>query len=151
YLIDPTELRSIVGRTDLELEEIAGRGIIKLEDAALFQAALPAEGEEALDVIDNMQAKAKSMDEHWDGERPEEIPMMPDGAIDFADVKENIHAKNIEEKGLLAFGSAFEEVTPVDYKSMKHNFLAVSSHRRDGMDRLAGAMAKNMSLINDSY
>lgn len=83
YLIDHTEVRSIIGRTDLEIEEIEGRGIIKLEEPALFQTALPTRGEDALEVIDNIQKTAKEMDDYWEGERPEEIPMMPEGAIPF--------------------------------------------------------------------
>src|SRR5690625_4181494 len=76
YLIDPSEARAIVGKTDVEVEEIQGPGLIKLEDPTLFQTMLPTEGAEALEIIDNIQAIAKQMDEHWQGERPEEITMM---------------------------------------------------------------------------
>src|SRR5699024_7395496 len=87
YLIDVSEVRAIVGRTDLEIAEIAGRGMIKLDQSALFQTALPANGEEALQVIENIQQMTEEMDHHWDGERPEGIPMMPKGAIDFLSLK----------------------------------------------------------------
>src|SRR5699024_12305989 len=55
YLIDVSEVRAIVGRTELEIAEIAGRGIINLDQSALFQTALPADGEQALHVNDNIQ------------------------------------------------------------------------------------------------
>lgn len=151
YLIDHTEIRSIVGKTDLEIEEIAGRGIIKLDDTALFQASLPADGEEALDVIDGIQETAKGMEEHWNGERPEEIPMMPEGAIEFAKFRENKQTKNIVKQDLLPLGFEFEEVTPLAYDPAKFNFLTVVSDKKDGVDKLTNAVAKSMTLIHDSY
>src|SRR5690625_1998474 len=98
YLIDDSEIRSIVGKTELELEELNGRGIIKLEEPTLIQIALPAEGNDALEVIESMQSIIKQMDEYWDGERPEEIPMMPEGAIDFLKFKEKRSVKQIVKK-----------------------------------------------------
>src|SRR5699024_9279814 len=59
YLIDYTEVRSIIGRTELEIEEIPGRGLVKLEEATLFQTALPTKGEDALQVIAALQQEAK--------------------------------------------------------------------------------------------
>ncbi|MEW9676388.1 type VII secretion protein EssC [Lentibacillus sp. L22] len=151
YLIDSMEVRSIVGKTDLEIEEIAGRGLVKLEDPALFQATLPAEGEEALGMIDKIQETAKLMDEHWDGERPEDIPMMPEGAIDFEQFKKNKRTKKHVEKELLPLGLEFEEVTPLVYDPEKYNFLTVVSDRKDGLDKLTNALAKNMTMLNGAY
>src|SRR5699024_5780499 len=70
YLIDYTEVRSIIGRTELEIEEIPGRGLVKLEEATLFQTALPTKGEDALQVIAALQQEAKEMDAYWEGDRP---------------------------------------------------------------------------------
>lgn len=77
-LLDDTEARGIVGRTDHVIEDIAGRGLIKLDDPEIFQAALPTAGEDTLAVIEAIQIEAKAMDMAWEGERPEEIPMVPD-------------------------------------------------------------------------
>lgn len=62
YLIDEMEARTIVGRTELEIEEILGHGLIKLEAPVLFQKALPAEGAGALEIIDHIQQESKEMD-----------------------------------------------------------------------------------------
>ena len=49
-------------RTELEIEEILGHGLIKLEAPVLFQTALPAEGAGALEIIDHIQQESKEMD-----------------------------------------------------------------------------------------
>ncbi len=151
YLIDPTEARAIVGRTDLEIEEIAGRGLVKLEDPALFQAVLPTEGEEALDIIDAIQEIAQQMDAFWEGERPDEIPMMPEGAIDFEQFKKNRKTKERMKDNLLPLGLEFENVSPLAFNPEEHDYLTVVSDRKDGLEKLQHAMAKNISLLSDSY
>ncbi|WP_339177701.1 type VII secretion protein EssC [Oceanobacillus sp. FSL W7-1293] len=151
YLIDPAEVRSIVGRTDLEIEEITGRGIIKLEEPTLFQTMLPAEGEEALAIIDAIQDTAKEMDAHWQGERPESIPMMPEGAIDFEQFRKTKKTRELVEKKHLPLGLEFEEVTPLAFDPMQFGFLTVTSDRKDGLDKLTHGLAKNMTMVNDAY
>src|SRR5699024_8807448 len=151
YLIDASEARAIVGKTDVEIEEIQGRGLIKLEDPTVFQTMLPTEGTEALEIIDNIQAIAKQMDEHWEGERPEEIPMMPEGIIDFEQFKKRKKTQEIVKQELLPLGLEFEEVTPLAFDPTKFNFLTVVSDRKDGLDKLTHALAKNMTMLNDVY
>lgn len=151
YLIDQTEARAIVGRTDLEIEEIAGRGLIKLEDPALFQAMLPAEGKEALAIIDAIQETARRMDEYWDGERPEAIPMMPEGAIDFEQFRKNKKTKELVKKQLLPLGLEFENVLPLSYNPEEHGHLTVVSDRKDSLERLRHGLAKNISMLSESY
>ncbi|MGY0691178.1 type VII secretion protein EssC [Virgibacillus sp. FSP13] len=151
YLIDPTEARAIVGRTDLEIEEIAGRGLVKLEDPALFQAMLPTEGEEALDIIDAIQETARRMDASWEGERPDAIPMMPEGAIDFEQFKKNRKTKERMKDQMLPLGLEFENVSPLAFNPEEHDYLTVVSDRKDGLEKLQHAMAKNISLLSDSY
>ncbi|GIO23676.1 type VII secretion protein EssC [Oceanobacillus sp. J11TS1] len=151
YLIEISEMRSIIGRTDLETEEIPGRGLIKLEEPTLFQVMLPAEGTEALDIIDAIQDTAKQMDEHWKGERPESIPMMPEGAIDFEQFKKTKKTRELVENQQLPLGLEFEEVTPLAFDPAKFSFLTVVSDRKDGLDKLTHALAKNMTMLNDAY
>ncbi|QKY69802.1 type VII secretion protein EssC [Lentibacillus sp. CBA3610] len=151
YLIDEMEVRSIVGKTDLEIEEILGRGIVKFDDPALFQASLPAEGKEALDIIDEIQKLAKEMEEYWDGDLPDKIPMMPEGVIDFEAFRENRKTKELAEEKQLPLGLEFEEVTPLAFDPIKSGFLTVVSDRKDGLDKLTSALAKNMTMLQEPY
>ena len=111
YLIDQTEVRSIVGRTELGIEEIAGRGLVKLEQPTLFQTALPATGDDALEVIASIQQESKEMDSYWDGKRPMPIPMMPEELL-FEQFKENRLTLELAGQGALPIGLEFENVTP---------------------------------------
>src|SRR5699024_3588819 len=151
YLIDASEARAIVGKTDVEIEEIQGRGLIKLEDPTLFQTMLPTEGTEALEIIDNIQAIAKQMDEHWQGERPEEIPMMPEGVIDFEQFRKRKKTKEIAKKELLPLGLEFEEVLPISFDPMKFGHLTAISDRAEGLERMTHALSKSMTMLTDAY
>ncbi|SHM54986.1 type VII secretion protein EssC [Gracilibacillus kekensis] len=151
YLIDSVEVRTIVGKTDLEIEEIAGRGIVKLDDPALFQASLPAAGEEPLDIIENIQLLAREMDHFWEGEVPDEIPMMPEGPIDFEGFKQKRKTKKLLEKQELPLGLDFEQVAPIGFNPDKDDFLTVVSDRRDGLDKMTNALAKNMTLLQEPF
>ncbi|SDZ50479.1 DNA segregation ATPase FtsK/SpoIIIE, S-DNA-T family [Evansella caseinilytica] len=134
YLIEQTEVRTIIGRTDLEIEEIPGRGLVKLEEPTLFQAMLPAEGAEALEIIDAIQAVAKQMDEHWSGERPPKIPMVPEKLlyeefIQYPKTKESIEA------GGIPYAVDFEYVEPVELNVVKDQNVLVLSDSIDSVEQ----------------
>ncbi len=151
YLIDPIEVRTIVGKTDLEIEEIPGRGILKLDEPALFQTVLPAEGEEALDIIEGIKQIAEDMGAFWDGELPEEIPMMPEGAIEFEAFKQKKKTKKLVEQSQLPLGLDFEDVAPLGFDPEKDGFLTVVSDRKDGLDKMTNAISKSMILLKEPY
>lgn len=151
FLIESSEARSIIGRTDLEIEEIPGRGLVKLEEPALFQAMLPAEGTEALEIIDSIQETAKLMDEHWEGERPEPIPMMPEGVLDFEQFKQSKKVKELVSQNQLPLGLEFEEVQPLAFDPQKFGQLVVVSDRKEGLRRMNRAIAKSMTLLSRDY
>ena len=136
-MIDDAEPRNIVGRTSLAIDDLPGRGLIKLEDPALFQAALPTEGEETLDIIDAIQAEAKEMDEHWTGERPEEIPVMPD-VIDFEEfVQRKAVANSLDSRTEIPIGLEFEALKPfVLEKGQEANKIVLASTIKEQTDLL---------------
>ncbi|WP_366249414.1 type VII secretion protein EssC [Terribacillus aidingensis] len=151
YLIESNEARSIVGRTDIEIEEIAGRGLVKMEEPALFQTMLPEHGEEALEILDRIQDLAKDMNEVWDGDYPDAIPMMPEGVVDFLEFKEQRRTKRILEEKKVPLGLDFEEVLPVAYNPAQYDHMTVISDRKDGLDRMIRSVAKNVTLLKDVY
>ncbi|PAD39863.1 type VII secretion protein EssC [Terribacillus sp. 7520-G] len=151
YLIDSNEARSIVGRTDIEIEEIPGRGLMKIEDPALFQTMLPEHGQEVLEILDRIQDLANDMNEAWDGDYPDAIPMMPEGVVDFQQFKEQRRTKRIVEEKKVPLGLDFEEVLPVAYNPALYDHLTVISDRKDRLDRMINSVAKNMTLLKDVY
>lgn len=112
YLIDQAELRAIVGKTEIEPEEIAGRGLIKLEQPTLFQTALPVEGNDTLEVIERLQQEAKDMRESWTGSVPQPIPMVPE-TLHFSEFKEWKSTNAIYENHGISLGVDMIDVLPV--------------------------------------
>lgn len=124
YLIETSEVRSIVGRTDIEHEEIPGRGLIKLEDPVLFQAALPARGYEPMEIIANIQGLAKEMGGSWQGERPKAIPMVPE-VLDFEQFRQWKETKEIFDEMDVSIAVDTIDVQPVRIRLQKESPLKV--------------------------
>ncbi|WP_455550935.1 FtsK/SpoIIIE domain-containing protein [Enterococcus rivorum] len=120
-LIDDSEPRAIVGRTNLTIEDLPGRGLIKLDEPESFQTALPAEGEDTLQIIEAIQAEVKEMDEYWTGGRPEEIPMVPE-VLYFDAFKKKKSVQNLLTQAILPLGVEFEMVQPIaiDFRNSGH-------------------------------
>ncbi len=151
YLIDDYEARSIVGRTQLEIEEISGRGLIKLEEPTIFQTVLPAEGEDTLQVIEAIQQEANDMDTYWQGDRPEPIPMMPDGVIEFEQFKKMKEISSIIDRKAIPLGLDYEEVKPLAFDFSTYGNLIAVGDRLDRVERMRSSLANSMALLKDTY
>ncbi|MEN1967623.1 type VII secretion protein EssC [Lentibacillus sp. N15] len=145
YLIDQMEARSIVGKTDLEIEEIAGRGLIKVEEPALFQTMLPAEGAEALAIIDAIQETAKEMDAYWDGERPEDIPMVPE-RLEFSALIKKQDTKTMLTNGKIPFAVDLEDVKPVELNVMDDQNTLVLGELLDPIEQTYLTLITSISM-----
>ncbi|MED4940568.1 type VII secretion protein EssC [Heyndrickxia coagulans] len=148
YLIDRTDVRAIVGKTDIEIEEIPGRGIVKLDNPILFQTALPASGTDTLAIIENIQKEAKEMDRFWSGKRPAPIPVMPE-VLEFPQFAANPAAKEYAEKGWIPIGLEFENVTPIAIDTNASGPFLLMSDRLDELSRLRESVTKNLSLVKN--
>lgn len=124
-LIDDNEAKNIVGRTQLAIDDLPGRGLVKFDEPALFQAALPTLGEDTLDIIEAIREEAKEMDAYWTGERPEEIPMMPDD-LNYEQFKQNNKIKlSNKAKNIIPIGLDFENVEPFYWNLDKTEHLLI--------------------------
>ena len=77
-MTDDNDVRTLIGRHEYVLEDIPGRGLMKLEQPEVFQVALPARGGEAFQIIQAIQEEAEDMDDAWSGPRPNRIPVVPE-------------------------------------------------------------------------
>jgi len=151
YLIEEFEARNIVGKTDHKTEEMPGRGLIKLEEPTVFQTALPTNGADTLAVIEAIQSEAKEMDAHWDGERPEAIPMMPEEVIDFNEFKENKKIRAILDEGALPLGLDYEHVEPLAFNFNHYGNLIAVGDRFDKIEKMRNMLVQSMLLLNESH
>jgi S-DNA-T family DNA segregation ATPase FtsK/SpoIIIE len=145
-MIDDSEPRAIVGRTTLTIDDLPGRGLIKLEEPELFQTALPAEGEDTLQIIEAIQEEVAQMDEHWTGVRPEPIPMVPE-VLYFEEFRQRKQVQELLEHKQIPIGLEFEAVEPVAKSIPNLNQLAVFAPKPE---RLLYCLTSIQNFIVDS-
>lgn len=148
YMIDHTEARSVVGRTDIESEEIAGRGLIKLEKPVLFQAALPTKADNSLQVIEKIQEEAKVMDEAWTRDRPAPIPMVPK-VIQYADFMNWSSTKKMIGESKIPFAVDFEEVLPMELNVIEDRHTLLLANSVDALENIFQTLIASISYTKD--
>lgn len=134
YLIDEIETRNIVGRTDLRIEEIPGRGVVKLDHPVLFQTALPVKGADTLDVIQQLQKECRLMRNHWKGSCPKPIPMVPE-TLAFTELIQHPHTKAIIAKGGIPFAVDFEAVEPLELTVVEDKNTLILSDQIESVEQ----------------
>jgi len=118
YMIDEMEPRNIVGRTSLTIEEVPGRGLIKLEQPTVFQTALPVKGNDTLEMINGIQEESKAMRSAWKGKLPSSIPMVPE-KVEFSQFINRPETRQILNRGGIPFAVDYEEVEPLELSVVK--------------------------------
>ncbi|KPU52452.1 type VII secretion protein EssC [Bacillus wiedmannii] len=135
YMIDEAESRAIVGRTELKIEELAGRGLVKIDEPTIFQTALPTNGEDVLTRIENIQAEGKEMDSFWNGERPKAIPMVPE-VLEYKEFIAWPETRKIIEAGKLTFGVETENVMPLELDLTEASNIVVGGIKKDEVENV---------------
>lgn len=145
YMIDGTEVRNIVGRSDLMLEEIPGRGLIKLDQPVMFQTALPVKGTDTLQIIENIQREAKQMRDAWKGQVPLPIPMVPE-VVHFMNFISSPKSKEILAYGGIPFAVDFEDVEPVDLNVVEEQNVLILAESVDALEQTFLTLVSSISL-----
>ncbi|ULT57356.1 type VII secretion protein EssC [Neobacillus drentensis] len=145
YMIDGTDVRNIVGRTDLTIEELPGRGLMKLEQPSSFQTALPSRGDDTLTIIKNIQEECEAMRNDWKGSRPMPIPMVSD-TVDFTNFINKPEAKSMVSRGAIPFAVDFENVEPVELGFVDDQITLILSDRMDQVEQTYLTLVSSVSL-----
>ncbi|WP_399553707.1 type VII secretion protein EssC [uncultured Vagococcus sp.] len=149
-LNDDSEPRSVVGRTDLIIEDMPGRGLFKTEDGAQsIQVALPNRGEDPLEIIEGIRQEAQEMAEYWSGELPEEIPMVPE-VLYFDEFRKKKQVREQVEMGALPLGVDFEEVSSVPFDLNYCGNLAVFGEQPRTLFLLKKSILRGISLMDSN-
>ncbi|MCB5954296.1 type VII secretion protein EssC [Enterococcus sp. CWB-B31] len=146
HLIDDFEAKSIVGRTSIAIEDLPGRGLIKMEEPELFQTALPASGEDTLKLIEAIQKEVNAMNTYWMGKRPKPIPMVP-MLLSFDSFKEMKAVQQMVCQGLLPLGLDFEQVEPVTFELNRQLNLALIGDSPKPLLTLKCSMLLSVELL----
>lgn len=145
YMIDGMEPRNIVGRTDLTIEELPGRGLVKLEQPTSFQTALPVNGEDTLAIIKKIQEECKEMRNAWKGERPMPIPMVPE-TIEFTEFINKPETKEMISRGGIPFAVDFEHVEPMALSVVNDQTTLILGDRIDAVEQTYLTLIASISV-----
>jgi S-DNA-T family DNA segregation ATPase FtsK/SpoIIIE len=134
-LNDDSEARGIVGRTTFEIDDVPGRGLVRLEQPEVFQVAMPARGDDTLGVIEALRAEIGRMDTRATGGRPEPIPVIPD-SLDLADLVGRPESEQLVVSGSIPVGLDFESVRPVGLDLRRHRQALVVADDGETLGRV---------------
>lgn len=116
YLFDKTEVSDIVGRTKLTIEDMPGRGLIKLDSPRVFQTYEPNDAKDSLHVLEQVKNEADEMKATWHGEVPDDIPMVPD-EFSYQEFIERKAVKKVQD--ILPMALDLEDTLPVGIRLTK--------------------------------
>lgn len=120
-MTDKNDYSVIVGRTEgLEPEGYVGRGLIRENPPLEIQVALPAEGKNEVQRVDNLRNLVQLMQSKWTGKKAQAIPVVPE-VVCSSDY-------NCED---VLLGISFNEVVPLEFNMAKEQFLMISSMQRN--------------------
>ena len=131
-LTDDNDVRTLIGRHDYILEDIPGRGLMKLEQPEVFQVALPARGGEAFQIIQAIQEEAQDMDDAWSGDRPKAIPIVPE-KLSMEDFMAKASVQEAIENGELPLGLDVMRVESVSIPMEGFKHLAYISDNEESL------------------
>ncbi len=130
YLMDATELLSVIGRTPFEQEAIPGRAIIKKEQVAFVQTYLPVEGHNDVEMLEKLQDHIYSLKEKYSQyNQPSPIPMLP-ATLSMKAFRQN-YVRN-EKASSILIGLCEEQVVPVEISFVKNPHLLIVGQFRKG-------------------
>lgn len=143
------DVDELVGKTKLEIDDLPGRGLIRLEEARLFQVAVPVDGKNGLDIVNNLQKEVADMQNNWQGEKPEPIPVIPEQlyADEFIKSKKT---KKILDNDNLPVGLEYSEVVPWGYLPEEMGNLGLFGVRDKRFKALKESIAKSLNLMTSN-
>ena len=157
-----SEVISIVGRTPFaELDDIKGRGLIKLEEPTIIQFALPNRELNAVDSIECLRKEADAMSAYWRGDVPSRIPMLPE-RLSLDDFESNYPSVQMSIKeGCIPVGLDKETVTSrhwepalshllylYDTDSMSDQFISFIRHQAEQLNVHLTVIMPENSMIS---
>ncbi|MCY7016007.1 hypothetical protein MK387_11335, partial [Streptococcus sanguinis] len=144
---DVGEVRSIVGSTPLAktMEDIKGRALMKRDEVDVIQLALPVEGANDAQVLNNLRQEVASLQEAWTGQRPSAIPMVPEELTE-ADFYSRASVQAAYEQGLVPLGLDMETVEPITWNLSKGNLLYLTD-KEEQMSALTRHIARGKQKV----
>ncbi|MGT2912969.1 FtsK/SpoIIIE family protein, putative secretion system component EssC/YukA [Streptococcus criceti] len=111
-MTDDSETKGLIGKHQLIMEDIPGRGLVKVDNPEIMQVALPVFGEDDMAVLNNLRDEVDTLDDYWTGKRPTAVPIVPE-VLRVPDFINRNQTKTILQVGGLPLGLEYEDVSTV--------------------------------------
>lgn len=132
-MIEKSDYTNTVGKTNVKLPAVMGRGLVKGNPPLEFQTALPMPGDDDKTVSEGIRSTAAAMNRVWNGDRPERIPEMPD----------IIRYGSVRADGVCV-GLSTDKVRPIELPFAQQHYLLISSLSQDAGANLLTVIGKQM-------
>lgn len=148
YLFENNELTNIIGSYKKGVKDIKGRAAINDDNFTQFQIAQPFEVKEGQTYNSCIKDEIAQMNEHYVGEYPAHIPMMPDTII-YEDYRDSLDFETMINNKVLPIGLDYEkvEVQTIDLTEP----AMVSSENPREIENIAKIMLKEIETIKQHY
>ncbi|AQY51533.1 YukA superfamily protein [Listeria weihenstephanensis FSL R9-0317] len=107
---------------------------MKIENPTMFQVALPAKGENEIEVMKNLLEEIERMNADWKGNRPLPIPMVPE-ILTYQEFIEKESVQNdLQSLNLIPIGVDYEDVESVAWDNNLGNLLLVTGKQEEAQE-----------------
>lgn len=149
YLFENSELTNIIGSYKKGVKDIKGRAAINDDNFTQMQIAQPFKLKDGQTYNDRIKDEVAQMKEHYVGDYPAHIPMMPE-KVEIEVFKEKYEFDNlIKNEQILPIGLEFEEVKPVGIKLDSTNLF--TSSKPSDLDVGFEILEKQLNDVAKSY
>lgn len=148
-LTDASESRTFVGHHTYTLDDIPGRGLLKMEKPEVFQTALPATGKTNQEVLIALQERVKALDEGWTGPRPESIPLVPE-VLNLDNYRSRQDVVFASETGQLPVGLSTDKVDNVALPLSQLKHIAYVSDDDNHMQTITQHLVAVTTMVSES-
>ena len=148
YLFENNELTNIIGSYKKGVKDIKGRAAINDDNFTQFQIAQPFEVKEGQTYNSCIKDEIAQMNEHYVGEYPAHIPMMPDTII-YEDYRDSLDFETMINNKVLPIGLDYEKVE-VQTIDLTEPAMLSSENPRE-IENIAKIMLKEIETIKQNY
>ncbi|EFU84239.1 type VII secretion protein EssC [Staphylococcus lugdunensis M23590] len=149
YLFDNNELTNIIGSYKKGVKDMKGRAAINDDNFTQFQIAQPFKLAEGETYNNRIKDEIAQMNEHYVGDYPSHIPMMPEKVYFDKQLNTFDFNKIILEEKIIPMGLEFDEVQPIGFNLQKSNIF--TSVKPVDIDNGFNILEKQLKIVSKEY
>lgn len=151
FLIDDDELRGIMGRNYIQQQAYNGRGQLEVEDQVnAIQIYTPNQETESLNILQTIKDQVSEMDQHWQGNRPEKLPVV-DSEFELATFNQDARINDWRQEGNIPLGLALADTAPVGFIPERHSFFLIVHNSDEQLESIREVLFSQFNQLRERY